>query len=78
MPEQRTADLVLEARTPYGQHWSCNELPGRVRELYDPDWLLSPGDVITVHEARTGRKLYLLRVSEREGFYAHLTRLSRR
>lgn len=78
MPAASTVGFVHEAQTPYGHHWSCTGLPSHAKEVFDPDGLLSPGDVVTVHDARDGRSLYLLRVGRRDGNYVRLKWMGRR
>ena len=72
-----TADLVLEASTPYGRHWSGVDIPASTRVLADPGRLLADGDVITVHDGRTGARRFLLRVAGREGEMVRIAWLGR-
>jgi len=72
-----TADLVLEATTPFGRRWTSSDVPASTRVLRDPAHLLGPGDVITVRDARSRQRRFLLLVRDRDGDYARLRWLGR-
>lgn len=70
--------FVLETTTPNGRHWSCAHVPPDARTVQDPAETLAVGDLVGVHDPRTGVLEALLRVEEREGARVHLRRVRRR
>lgn len=72
-----TLGLRLDATTPNGRYWSCDDLPAGTRRLADAERLLSLGDVISVHDGRTDERLEILRVARREGDLVILERVHR-
>ncbi len=72
-----TLGLRLDTTTPNGKVWSCADLPSGTRRLADSGHILSIGDLIAVHDARTDARLGMLRVTAREDDIVTLERVRR-